>query len=59
MPPQFQGGANRFNPVEMPINAQEPQSSGADEDDDKAPVPPEPDKPPQQVSPPAEKAPNP
>lgn len=59
MPPQFQGGANRFNPIEMPINAQEPQSSGADEDDDKVPVPPEPDKPPEQVSPPAEKAPNP
>ena len=51
----------RIEPENLPVNAQSPgMSSGAEEDDDKSPpVPAEPDKAPEQVLPPAEKAPNP
>jgi hypothetical protein len=51
----------RIEPENLPVNAQAPgMSSGTEEDDDKSPpVPPEPDKPPEHVQPPAEKAPNP
>ena len=51
----------RIEPENLPVNAQSPgMSSGAEEDDDKSPpVPAEPDKPPEQVQAPAEKAPNP
>jgi peptidoglycan hydrolase-like protein with peptidoglycan-binding domain len=55
------GQYKRIEPENLPVNAQAPgMSSGAEEDDDKsAPVPPEPDKPPEQVQAPAEKAPSP
>jgi hypothetical protein len=60
MAPDAESRFKRIEP-EKPVNAQSPgMSSGAEEDDDKSPpVPPQPDKPPEQVQPPAEKAPNP